>query len=113
MIEGDREPPFEVPEDTIVHYLLNPDHPKGGPKARYFPGFGFDPSRPKQRAEALLAHHAATDLRMYRTEVAGRIRLICEGPILAPDGRFPTIRTVWQLCAGAVWRLVTAVPLTR
>ncbi|WP_279598472.1 DUF6883 domain-containing protein [Methylobacterium sp. J-026] len=44
MIDRDREPLFEVPEDKIVHYLLNVNHPKDGPKARYFLTFGFDPS---------------------------------------------------------------------
>nr|WP_246730425.1 DUF6883 domain-containing protein [Methylobacterium sp. 2A] len=66
-----------------------------------------------QLAEALLAHHTAHDLQMHGTEVAGRIRLICEGSILAPDGRRPTIRTVWQLYDGVAWRLITAVPRTR
>ena len=113
MIGRDREPPFEVPEDKIVQYLLNLDHPKGGPKARYFLAFGFNASQPLQLAEALLAQREAHGLTTRLTEVAGRKRLVCEGPVVAPDGRRPHVRTVWQLYEGVAWRLITAVPLGR
>lgn len=38
-------PNFEkafVPESKLAEYLLNPDHPDGGPKARFFMQVGFD-----------------------------------------------------------------------
>ncbi|MCJ2135938.1 hypothetical protein MKK69_18105 [Methylobacterium sp. J-026] len=66
-----------------------------------------------QLAEALLAQRTATGLRIQETDVAGRRRLIYEGPIVAPDGRSPTVRTVWPLSDGVAWRLITAIPRTR
>lgn len=32
-----------VPERKITHYLLNPAHPAGGSKARFFLRHGFSP----------------------------------------------------------------------
>ncbi|MGX7703302.1 DUF6883 domain-containing protein [Methylobacterium sp. Gmos1] len=59
MSEDGWQPALEVPGSKLVHYLLNVDHPKGGPKARFFLAFGFDPARPEVMAEALILH--ATD----------------------------------------------------
>ncbi len=44
--------PLRIPNDKIVFYLLNVDHPKGGPKARFFLSFGFDPTKPGIMADA-------------------------------------------------------------
>ena len=40
---------------TITHYLLVPDHPKGGPKAKFFMACGFSHDNVAFEA-ALLAH---------------------------------------------------------
>ncbi|WP_245524468.1 DUF6883 domain-containing protein [Methylobacterium nonmethylotrophicum] len=54
MSEDEWRPALEVPGSKLVHYLLNVDHPKGGPKARFFLAFGFDPTQPETMAEALI-----------------------------------------------------------
>ena len=40
----------------VTHYLLDPRHPDGGPKAAYFMRFGFREEDPKPLMEALLEH---------------------------------------------------------
>lgn len=92
---------------------MNVDHPKGGPKARFFLAFGFDRARPEVMAEALITHFTDGDRMLRAQAAAGTHRLIVEAPMRTPDGRNPRIRTVWQLQEGLAWRLITAVPLTR
>ncbi|MCF4125408.1 DUF6883 domain-containing protein [Methylobacterium sp. SyP6R] len=112
MSEDGWRPALEVPGSNLVHYLLNVDHPKGGPKARFFLAFGFDPIQPEIMAEALIVQ--ATDARciLRPVENGPYRRMIVEGPMETPDGRLPRVRSVWQWQDGAMWRLVTAVPLT-
>ena len=82
-----------MPGSKLAHYLLNVDHPKGGPKARFFLAFGFDPARPEVMAEALILH--ATDARCVpRPAESGPYRrMIVEGPMETPDGRRPRVRS--------------------
>ena len=112
MIDPDWEPALEVPNSKVVNYLLNIDHPKGGPKARFFLTFGFDPAQPAVMAEALIAHAAEMRGTVRVTDTDGRRRMILEDPMRTPDMREPKVRTVWQLHEGVAWRLITAVPLT-
>lgn len=112
MIGDDWWPPLEIPTGKLVDHLLNVDHPKGGPKARFFLAFGFHPSRPNELGRALLAQTDAlfgTDA-MRVVEIDGWTRLVCEGPIQAPDGRTPRVRTVWQQQGAIAYRLITAIP---
>jgi len=36
-----------VPREKLVAYLLNPKHPEGGSKARFFMALGFAPDAPE------------------------------------------------------------------
>jgi len=47
---------FRVPTAKLTEYLLNPRHPEGGSKARFFLGLGFSPEAPEDLAEAVLRH---------------------------------------------------------
>ncbi|WP_342587201.1 DUF6883 domain-containing protein [Methylobacterium terrae] len=47
-------PALEVPGSKLAPYLLNVDPPNGGPKARFFLAFGFDPAQPEVMADALI-----------------------------------------------------------
>ena len=84
---GSDHPFFEIPDAKLVDYLLNPDHPNGGPKARFFLAFGFDARHPVVFAQALAAVHGSPDSRTRELDVGGRRRLVVDGPIEAPDGR--------------------------
>ncbi|AWI91675.1 hypothetical protein C0214_13225 [Methylobacterium sp. DM1] len=97
--------------DKISGYLLNPTHPDGGSKARIFELFGFSATAPEILAEALLAHAASAYLGRDGLTPLGDIKLIYEGPLHAPSGRSPIVRTVWRLLPDDTAHFVTAVPL--
>lgn len=105
--------PLSIPNDKIVFYLLNVDHPKGGPKARFFLSFGFDPTKPGIMADALIGHFLLNPGTLVPSTPMTPERWVVEGPLHTPDGRDPRVRSVWQPEEGTAWRLVTAIPLTR
>lgn len=100
-----------VEREKITDYLLNPAHRYGASKARFFAAFGFRAEASETLAEALREHgqnHEVT--RIKETGFGPRYEV--EGELIAPDGRQPRVRTVWQLDEGEVaLRLITAYPL--
>lgn len=97
---------FTIRNNKLVDYLLDLSHPRGGSKARFFLAFGFSRDRPMELADALADHVLKTDgVRL------GPTKLVVEGRIQAPNGRAPWVRSVWQIEADGVARLVTVVPL--
>lgn len=101
---------FVIPDRKLASYLLNLSHPRGGSKARFFCLFGFSPERPAELATARLEHAQVAT----RREEPGRFdesKLICDGPLSAPNGRTPQVRSVWHREPDDTVRLVTVVPL--
>jgi hypothetical protein len=99
-----------VPERKITHYLLDDNHPLGGPKSAFFKRFGFSADQPVVLAAALSAHASAHNVAFSRTTTRGRIYEI-SGILEAPDGRMPVVRTVWIIRADeTVPCFVTAMP---
>ena len=100
-----------VEQEKIVDYLLNPAHRHGASKARFFSGFGFRVDVWETLGTALREHGQRHEV--ARTKETGfGPRYEVEGEILAPDGRCPRVRTVWQMDEGQVApRLITAYPL--
>ena len=101
----------EIAEEKIKAYLLNPHHPDGESKARFFLSLGFS-------SESWEAFAAAIRLLASRFEVIHTIesihglKYIVDGRIESPNGKSPFIRTVWIVDAGRETpRLVTAYPL--
>lgn len=111
------EPPavrnFVLNSDKITKYLLVPTHPRNQGKAAFFLGFGFGVDRPDLFARALLSHAVPQNFKSAAFDAIGACRLIYEGPLDAPDGRRPGIRTVWQLNEDAVASFVTSFPRPR
>ncbi len=103
---------FTMSDGKLVGYLLNVSHPRGGSKARFLLAFGFSPDRPEELADALGRHVATQAPRQPRSE-GGPRKLIYEGPIRAPDGREPSVRSIWQIEADGTARLVSVVPLRK
>jgi hypothetical protein len=100
----------EIAEAKIRAYLLNPAHPDGKAKARFFAALGFTP-------EAWEVFAAALRGLAMRSPVANRLesvhgtKYVVDGPIESPSGQSPSVRTVWIVEAGRdVPRLVTAYP---
>lgn len=99
-----------IPGDKIVKYLLNPSHPKGGSKAKFFLHFGFSADRTIEFADALFAQAmAASSFERYPTDF-GLEMLSCMGRMWTPSGRKPWIRTVWLVRDDETAVLVTAFP---
>lgn len=95
----------------IVDHLLNPSHPDGAAKARFFAGLGFSPKEWTTLAETL--HRLAKTAQVANVvESEHGTKYIIEGSIIGPLGRTVPIRTDWIVDAGeTVARLVTAYPL--
>lgn len=103
---------YSIRIEKITGYLLDPTHATGGPKARFFMAFGFDAARPAELMDALAGHfiNRAPSRRLNVPDRAPRV--VFEGPIVAPDGRSPRVRSVWWVDEEHVAHFVTAVPLT-
>ena len=102
-----------VAEPKITRYLLNPAHPAGGSKARFFLRFGFTVAGWEQLAAALLNH--AREHEVAETEQTQHgIRYVVDGPLTAPDGTRLNIRTAWYINPGGdAPRFVSAHPLPK
>jgi hypothetical protein len=95
----------------ILEYLLAFDHPEGGSKAGFFTRFGFTADDAEALAAALLAQARANPVSSSAESKHGT-KYGIDGPLLCPDGRSPSIRSVWIIDRGAdAPRLVTAYPL--
>lgn len=100
-----------VEREKIVGYLLSAMHRYGASKARFFGEFGFRAENWERLAQALREHGQRHEITKAKQTVFGP-RYEVEGPLPAPDGRMPRVRTVWQLDRGQVApRLITAYPL--
>ena len=104
-----------VEEKKLLGYLLNFEHDDGKDKAAFFVRFGFSRERWRELAEALKGH-AIKNALVKTVESAFGTRYVVEGPMRAPDGRAPWVRTVWIVEAEEALRespprLVTAYPL--
>ncbi|WP_375464113.1 DUF6883 domain-containing protein [uncultured Methylobacterium sp.] len=95
-----------------VEYLLNAHHAEGGPKARFFLRFGFTQEAPDHLAYELLSHARPETYAGQAISRFGDMKYLFEGPIRAPDGRMPRIRTVWRIDVNRTAHFVTAVPMT-
>jgi hypothetical protein len=96
-----------VEQEKIAAYLLNPTHRYGATKARFFTGFGFRLEDWETLARALREYGQRNDVSTERETGFGP-RSEVDGPLNAPDGRAPRVRTVWQLDHGEVApRLIT------
>lgn len=95
-----------IPPEKISKYLLNPDHPEGGSKAKFFLARGFDRNRPHELAWQAVRHWPG-DIR----KVPGATKHVVIAPVECPDGSTPTILTVWQIADDDTTAyLVTARP---
>lgn len=90
----------------VAAYLLDLDHPDGGPKARFFRAFGFDEATLE---EALMRH---PELHPVDATLLGRHgrKYVIRCSLPSPDGRDPCILSVWILRTDGVPDLVTAYP---
>jgi hypothetical protein len=102
-----------VGERKMTHYLLSEVHPRGREKAAFFLRRGFRATEWRVLASALVSHARIADIAAREVTAYG-IKYIIEGPLRAPDGSQPTIRTIWSIAQeGDPPQFVTAYPLRR
>jgi len=100
----------QVDASKVTDYLLSSAHPDGRSKAQFFTAFGFRVEDPETLRQTL-RKHAASGTVTASVESRYGVRYIVEGTLETPDGRNPTVRTVWILTPeSGVPRLITAYP---
>jgi hypothetical protein len=100
-----------VPEAKIRDYLLSLSHRDGRGKAKFFRHFGFCQEDWQVLARALKLHISQNEITKTEKSCFGT-RYVVEGPLSAPDGRHPQIRSVWFVKNdGGPPVFVTAYPL--
>jgi hypothetical protein len=99
-----------VEERKVTEYLLALGHPDGHDKAVFFMSFGFRPQQWERLVEALLDHARGNQL-AGKEETPFDVQYVVDGPMRVPDGRSPSVCSVWeQKPGGRGPRLVTAYP---
>lgn len=102
-----------VPEAKLIRYLLDPAHPVGGSKARFFLRFGFK-GRAWSLAADALRRHACNNEVVERTQTQYGIRFVVDGLMETPSGSILNIRSVWFIDhKSKIPRFVTAHPLPK
>ena len=97
----------QIPKDKVADYLLNPEHPDGKSKARFFFQMGFDED---SLAAALLKHVWEKEIFETKTTPYG-IKYVVEGKLISPTGRQFNLLSVWIIIDGEKKpKLVTAYP---
>lgn len=100
-----------IPPAKITEYLLSLTHPDGRDKAVFFMSFGFNPEEPEQLEAALFKQAESHDVVKHTSSSFG-VRYVIEGALETPDGRNPSVRSVWFIAIDEESpRLVTAYPL--
>ena len=98
-----------VDKAKIRDYLLSPEHPVGGAKARFFKSVGFS-RNDWEAVQQALADFAVCEAQPGKRTGFGH-KYIVEGTIEGPAGRVASIVVVWIVLAGEDFpRFVTAYP---
>ena len=101
-----------VERNKIFEYLMDPRHPEGAGKARFFLGLGFRLEEWHVLANALLRVSEEGLVANVVESIHGS-KYIIDGPLHAPDGQTVLVRTVWiREARHRRARLVTAYPRT-
>jgi hypothetical protein len=98
-----------ITTEKLVEYLLNLDHPDGGPKARFLLLAGFSAENPEQFEEALRQQHLTREANPGKPSPFGDKYEIV-GPLEGPMGAVMA-RSVWIIRQGETTpRLITVIP---
>ncbi|MFP4432620.1 MAG: DUF6883 domain-containing protein [Spirochaetota bacterium] len=102
-----------VEERKVKEYLLNPDHPDGAPKARFFRALGYGAGDWRSLAENLKQHARENDA-AYPVESPFGKKYIVVGPLRSSGNNLTEspVVSVWIAERGSLEaRLVTAYPV--
>jgi hypothetical protein len=100
-----------IPEQKLKGYLLDQEHPVGGPKARFFKGLGFSAEDVEPLRQAFL-EVARSDEAIEVLNTYGA-KYVVDGDLRSRTGdRSARVRTVWLIERGeARPRFITAYPV--
>ena len=99
-----------VDDSKIKHYLLSEGHEDGRGKAEFFISFGFSRRAPEVLRQALIDLACSAADAIAQPSPHG-MKYTIVGPIRAPNGSTPVVKTVWMIDSGATRpRLITAFP---
>lgn len=103
---------LRVDTSKVNDYLLNPEHPIGAAKAKFFAQVGFSQSDVEEFSAALRAHATQNTIADVIPHAYG-IKTVIDCFMPAPNGRAYCIRSVWNdYQDGEPPRLITAHPLS-
>ena len=109
-------PNFEqavIPERKLTAYLLDPFHPVGGSKAKFFLGLGFSRDRWADLSEKLLLQLAENEVSQVEANKHGT-KYIVDGRFEIPNRKALNLRTAWFIRNGESFPVfVTTYPLPK
>ena len=95
-------------DDKLARYLLNPEHPIGGPKAKWFEeALGFTRSNADDLAKQL-TFDPAKAIQTAVTEHGTKFNQLID--VVGANGRTIPVKVAWIRNNDGVVRSVTAVP---
>lgn len=98
-----------IPIEKLTDYLLNVDHPDGGPKARVLAHAGFCVEAPEEFEQALREQHLTREARQGKPSPFGT-KYEITGRLTGPSGEV-FVTSVWIVLHGETTpRLITVVP---
>ncbi|MDP4026253.1 hypothetical protein Q8W71_26865 [Methylobacterium sp. NEAU 140] len=104
---------WQMNQAKLLRYLLNPNHPKGQSRVKFFAAFGYTLDNPEALASVLIRHPMVNEPGR-EVQIPGQLpRMVFEGDTHGNDGQPMPVCTVWEKGEGGVLRFITAVPLTR
>lgn len=98
-----------VTEEKVCDYLLNPNHPVGGPKAAWFASIGYGIDNWQDLADDLLLLARGVDDFVAKPSPFG-VKYEVTGRIGRPAHRPADVTTVWIVEGNNSPRLITAYP---
>jgi hypothetical protein len=99
-----------IESSKLTDYLLNPEHKRGGAKAKLLIQFGYSQKNWQQLETDIRNCHLNLDVNLVK-ETAYGTRYEISGHLSTPVGRQLLVRTVWQIDKETDFpRLITLIP---
>jgi hypothetical protein len=99
-----------IEEDKLVSYLLNPNHRRGGSKARLLNSLGYGATEWQRLAHDLRNQHLISDI-VEQQATAWGDRYDIVAPLAGPIGDTMMFHSIWQIDLGSDRpRLITMYP---
>ncbi|WP_416675293.1 DUF6883 domain-containing protein [Egbenema bharatensis] len=99
-----------IESSKLTNYLLNPNHKRGGTKAKLLLQCGYSQDNWQQLDADIRAYHLTAEVDRIRETPYG-VRYEIRASLQTPIDRLLPVRTVWQIDTGTTLpRLITMIP---